>query len=256
MHDTTPILHMPHMFIADIGYTQEVDGDRSVGRLEVTDHLRIPGSGRPRPSVLATMADVHTGVLASRQTAPSVALTLDLAVWTLAESTSDWLEIEARPLKVGRTTLVYEAELREPTTGVVTTVSHVTFVASPRPQDVMPPARERPQAVSAMEKPFADALGAHAVSAGAVEASLEPYVSQSTGSMQGGVIALLAELAAESGSGAPVLDLDVRYLSSVRTGPARAVASPFGPGSSRVEVRDTGRDDRLCALAYARTGRA
>ncbi len=186
-----------------------------------------------------------------------VALTLDLTVRTVANpssETSEVVEIDARPRKVGRTTLFYEVEFRDPASGALTSVSHVTFVASPRPQDVMPPARPHARSTSALDQPFADALGARVLDAGVVEAELRPYVEQSTGSMQGGVIALLAEVAAESLAGAPVLDLDLRYLSSVRAGPARAVAHALDRVTSQVEIRDTGREDRLCALAVVRTG--
>lgn len=242
------------MFIADIGYTQEVVGDHAVGSLEVTDHLRVPGHRQVRPSVLATLADVYTGVLASRQTAPLVALTLDLTVRTLGEGDDDRLEVDAWPLKVGRTTLVYESEFRASSTGELQAVSYVTFVASPRPEDVMAPAAERTVTTSTFDRPFAEALGAR-VADGVVEIGLRPYVEQSTGSMQGGVIALLAELAGESFLGAPVADLELRYLSSVRVGPGRTVTRGLDASTARVEVRDAGRDDRLCALAFVRTAR-
>jgi hypothetical protein len=53
--------------------------------------------------------------------------------------------------------------------------------------------------------------------------------------------------------GGAVIDLDVRYLSAVRVGPARTSATAVGGSTARVEVRDAGSDERLAALVVART---
>jgi acyl-coenzyme A thioesterase PaaI-like protein len=104
-------------------------------------------------------------------------------------------------------------------------------------------------------QPLPEYVGAHVVAPGTAEVERAPFLEQAAGSLQGGVVALLAEMAAGSlAGGAPVLDLDVRYLSAVRVGPGRATATPFGGGLARVEVWDRGRADRLIALAFARTG--
>jgi len=63
-------------------------------------------------------------------------------------------------------------------------------------------------------------------------------------------------LAAESLMGSPVIDLDIRYLNSVRVGPGRATATLLGQGVVRVEVRDQGHDQRLTALVLARVASA
>ena len=52
--------------------------------------------------------------------------------------------------------------------------------------------------------------------------------------------------------GSVVTELDIRYLSAVRVGPARAVAVMVGATTARVEVRDAGNADRLTALVLAR----
>jgi acyl-coenzyme A thioesterase PaaI-like protein len=76
---------------------------------------------------------------------------------------------------------------------------------------------------------------------------------QPAGTIQGGAVALLVELAAESSAGAPIEDLEIRYLSAIRVGPARATAEVIAPGLIRVELRDVGRPDRLATVALART---
>jgi acyl-coenzyme A thioesterase PaaI-like protein len=79
-----------------------------------------------------------------------------------------------------------------------------------------------------------------------------PYVNQPAGTLQGGVVALLAELAAESLTRSRVLDLEVRYLSAVRVGPARTSAVALDDHTVRVEIRDPGNDDRLTTVVMAR----
>jgi acyl-coenzyme A thioesterase PaaI-like protein len=65
-------------------------------------------------------------------------------------------------------------------------------------------------------------------------------------------VAAVAEVAAETAAGSAVTDLDVRFLSAVRAGPARATAEVLGSGRVRVEVRDRGHGDRLTATLMAR----
>jgi acyl-coenzyme A thioesterase PaaI-like protein len=103
-----------------------------------------------------------------------------------------------------------------------------------------------------IELPFPEHVGASILEPGVVEMERTPFVVQAAGSLQGGAVALLGELAAESLTGSPVVDLDIRYLNSVRVGPGRATATLLGQGVVRVEVRDQGRDHRLTALVVAR----
>ena len=93
------------------------------------------------------------------------------------------------------------------------------------------------------------------VAPGVAEIELVEFVMQASQSLQGGVFGLLAEVAAESLTSAPVLDLDIRYLSAVRVGPGRATATLLGDDLVRVEVRDGGNDNRLASLILVRVGR-
>jgi hypothetical protein len=86
-----------------------------------------------------------------------------------------------------------------------------------------------------------------------VELDRVPYVTQPAGTIQGGAVALLGELAAESATGAPVTDLELRYLSAIRVGPAQTASTLLTDSSVRVEIRDAARPGRLATLALART---
>jgi acyl-coenzyme A thioesterase PaaI-like protein len=81
----------------------------------------------------------------------------------------------------------------------------------------------------------------------------DPYVLQPAGTIQGGAVALVAELAAETLSGRAVDDLQIRFLSTVRTGPARSSARSLTRDTVRAEVRDAG-TGRLTSVAIARLG--
>ena len=99
---------------------------------------------------------------------------------------------------------------------------------------------------------FPDYIAMRVVEPGVTEIEHGPFLQQASGSLQGGAVALLGELAAESLTQRPVLDLDTRYLTAVRQGPGRATAVEIGGGLVRAEVRDVGMDNRLAALVTAR----
>lgn len=243
------------MFLQDIGYTQEITDGVSQGWLQITDELRAPGSSQVRASVLATMSDVWTGALAGMACAPRVALTVDLTARILGDVGGDRLDIVGTVLKQGRTTIVAETDFRHPVTGTVVALSHATFVASPRPQDVIGPLSAGRTSANALSRPIAEALGARVLSPGVVQIERGPYVNQPSGTLQGGVVAVLAELAAESLTGVRVLELEVRYLSAVRVGPARTSAVTLDDHTVRVEARDAGNHDRLTTVVMARMDR-
>jgi acyl-coenzyme A thioesterase PaaI-like protein len=243
------------MFLQDIGYTQDISDGVSRGWLQITDELRAPGSSQVRASVLATMSDVWTGALAGMACAPRLALTLDLTAHILGDVGGDRLDIVGTLLKQGRTTIVAETEFRHPATGAVVALSHATFVASPRPQDVIGPLASARTSGNALNRHIAEALGAEVLSPGVAVIERGPYVNQPSGTLQGGVVAVLAELAAESLTGARVLELEVRYLSAVRVGPARTSARAMDDHTVRVEVCDTGNHDRLATVVMVRVDR-
>jgi acyl-coenzyme A thioesterase PaaI-like protein len=97
---------------------------------------------------------------------------------------------------------------------------------------------------------------------GVVEVAVVPEVCNPAGTLQGAMVALVAESAAEdliaSLAFEPVVvtELDIRYLAQAHVGPVRSHSRLLGTGpDDPVEVRlidsDTG---RITTLAYARAG--
>jgi acyl-coenzyme A thioesterase PaaI-like protein len=247
-------------FLSAIPFSFGVSEDNltAVGDATITEPMRAPGSILPRPSVLATVADCVAGVPSGLMITPRLSVTLDIVVRLIApapgEVRGDRLEMRGEIVKQGRSTVAGEVFFYDAATMKPVAYSYLTFMGSPRPQDRPPAFTRGMRTVGTMEKPFPEHVGAHILEPGVVEMERTPFVIQAAGSLQGGAVALLGEVAAESLTGLPVMDLDVRYLSAVRVGPGRATAAELGQGLVRVEVRDRGRDDRLIALALARVG--
>ncbi len=215
--------------------------------------LRFPGSGLPRTSVLATIADCVAGLPACIATSPRLAVTLDISVHLVATHCGDQLEIAGDIVKVGRSTVSGEVRFSDLQSKALLAVVYLTFMVSPRPQDRVPPMRRGMRTRGSLTIPLPEFLGVRTIADGVVEVDLVPLVMQASQTLQGGVFGVLAEVAARSLTGKAVLDLDIRYLNAVRVGPGRAIATLVGVNLVRVEVRDRGNDDRLASLIFIRT---
>ena len=246
------------MFVNDLGFGFDMseDGMIMTGDATITDALRSTGSSLPRPSVLATIADCVAGVPACLATTPRLAVTLDIAVRIVSDRCGDRLELAGEIVKMGRSTVAAEVRFSDPASHELVAHSYVTFMASPRPQDAAPPLIRGMRTTGSMPISFPDYIGMEVVEPGVTEIEHGPFLQQASGTLQGGAVALLGELAAESLTGQPALDLDTRYLSAVRQGPGRATAVSLGAGLVRAEVRDVGMDNRLAALVTARVAPA
>ena len=254
-------------FVIDLGFGAGRDGEGFVGSMEVTPEVCTPGTDHISIGALITLADCTAGPLAARISMPSLALTLDLTYTAIRRPPADVVHARAAVRKTGRATTFTETVLTDPA-GVPFGTCLGTFVSSPRPQDellrdpmeFLTRARVRPQ----VAVPLPEHMGIRLVAPGVTELHRHPKVLNQGQTLQGGAVAILAEVAAASAAsaavGAPmvVTELDVRYLATYRIGPGRATAEPLvvggdgGPTTVRVEVRDAGRDDRLGTVAIAR----
>lgn len=252
-----------------VGFTSELglhvslgdDPDTLAGRAEITPELCIPEAGVLRPSVLLTWADILTGSLANERTLPKICMTVDLGV-RVAGPIAAGTEITAvgRILKSGRTVSFTETTFSAagaPGRDEIVAISLGTFVASPRPQDTATSAfaavTTRERATRCPPAAVAEMLGSRVVAPGVVEVPRSPRILNWADTVQGGAVAAAAEEAvlALDGPSVPV-ELEVRYLGAVRAGPMRATARRFGEWM-RVEVHDVGNDDRMVAVATARS---
>lgn len=245
---------MDEIFISQLPFAGQLteDGAAMVGEVRVTPMLRPPGGATARPALLATVADCLAGTPACLLTRPRLALTLDIVVRLTSPVTGEHLRVDARVLKQGTRTIATEVHFTDTDSGELAASSYLTFTPSPRPQDLAPPAMGQMRTPGVLSVPLPELVGARTVAPGVVEIDHRPLVTQNSGTLQGGIVALLGELAAETLTGRPVVGLDTRYLTTVRVGPARTAARLLGQGLVRVEVRDSGNGDRLAALVTAR----
>lgn len=239
-------------FLEDLEFDYQPTDTGIAGSFDVTSHALVPGTDQVRLSVLASVGDVVTGILVSSRTKPLVALTVDLSVRLLAPCGVGPLQMESRVAKQGRSISATEAWFRRD--GVTVAHCWATFMGSPRPQDTLPGLpMQRARSTKTLPAPFADALGLRVIEPGVVDVDRRPYTLQPAGTIQGGVVCALAEVAAETRFGRPLQEIDVRYLSTIRIGPGRAEAELLTDELAQVTVTDAGRDDgRTASVAFAR----
>lgn len=251
-------------FMSTMGFSHDTADRRATGRATMGPYLRT-GDRWPGVAALLTFADVLIGQLASLRTALRISVTSDLWVRVLRPVPDDGqIQMTAELLNSGRTMTVGETQFFS-TSGDLLAMSAGTFLASPRPVDEVSDGfsdrvwRPDPEAVAPT---LVEQVGLRVLAPGQAEIVLRPDLVNATESLQGGLVALLGEVAAVSAAteatGRPhvVHDLQVRYLAAARIGPFRTSVALHGDGPSplvRVEVRDPGRDNRLASLMMADT---
>jgi uncharacterized protein (TIGR00369 family) len=219
----------------------------------------LDDQGSVRAGVLAIVVDVIGGGLSAWAAQPNWIATADLTLHLVRGSTGPTVQADARVLRSGRTTVVIEVTLRDTD---VFGLATMTFSVLPRrdsnPTFVADGATSRltfANDESGFTDPVTDALGITVVdrARGAIELPVVDYARNSLGSLQGGVVALGIEYAAEQAlrvaCGAPVTvtDLQVTYLALVR-GTLRTdvdvLHAQADHGSAYVDVVDIGGESR------------
>lgn len=241
--------------LAELGLATRRAGDGLHGTASVTPEMHVPGTARLRTSILAAWADTLTGLLATQVTAPRVPVTLELDVQLYrpapASGTVDGI---AAAVKVGRS--VFVASVRFTTAcAEPLAVAHASFMTAPDPGITLPPAFdvELPRARKRLARPFAERAGCERRGPGLAVLPRSEDGLNVSGTVNGGLIALVAEEAALSlAPGSALCSLGLRYLQPARTGPVVAAAE-MRDGLAQVEVRDSGNGDRLTGIATART---
>jgi acyl-coenzyme A thioesterase PaaI-like protein len=88
---------------------------------------------------------------------------------------------------------------------------------------------------------------------GAAELYITGPARNPWGILHGSLFALVVEAAMASAQPqARIDDLIVRFVAPARVGPARAQATYVDGNLWRIDVRDVGNDDRVCATSFAR----
>ena len=265
MSDARSPHDLPH-FSEHLDFRWEAGDGSFTARAEVQEHLRVPGSLLPRAGVLAMYADNLGGFMCSVGFG-TPAPTVDLSVHVFRRPVSPVLHLESRFLRKGRSISVAETWFTcegEADPFATAVASHMAMGDPAETSfDLEAAERRRAKPTAMLDEPIARRAGIRAVGDGTVELAPAPHVINGIGTLHGGMLALLAEegcavaLAAEDGRDHVVTGLDVRYLSSPRVGPARAIGTALRSDDVGtycwVEVVDAGDGDRPSVHAFATT---
>jgi uncharacterized protein (TIGR00369 family) len=284
----------PGHFLGDLGIDVEVVSDtQAVARARVTPFMTGP-DGSVRAGVLATVVDVVAGMLGVHVLRPDWMATADLSLQLVTPTRGPSIEARAELVRRGRTTMVVEALVFDvlddgtPVSGPGGTSAPVawsTVTLAILPGGNRTATQELPAdlprhltiAGRGLDRPVEETLGATELQAaeGRISLPVHPYLHNSIGAVQGGIMAILAELAGERALSAAaagpmvVTSLQVAYLALGRvgpittratvlggsTGPAEGADGGDGPDSAVVELTDEGADNRLTTVVNVR-GRA
>ncbi len=261
--------------LSDLGIEAEATSDTTAKvRTRVTPHITGPNGG-VRTGVLATLVDIVGGAVAVRALRPDWMATADLTVQVVRPAVGPWVEARGAVVRRGRTTLVIEAMVFEvqpdgadlPGRSDPVATATMTFAVLPgRNETVVPDGLPSRWAFtgSGFDGSVVDALGMAVLdpAAGRVSLPVREYSFNSFGAVQGGVMALLGDVAGGSlldavagpAMSCVVTDLQVAYLALGRVGPIVTrgrVLEADGPGgrmSAVVELHDEGADGRLTTV--------
>jgi acyl-coenzyme A thioesterase PaaI-like protein len=249
-----------------LGVTAEFrDGDLE---MQLRPRAEILRHGGVRASVLALMIDVVAGIV----------LDDDPGVWTLTSDLSVRMRPIPAPERIDTRTTILRRGQRSAAAMVDLVNEQDELVATgaigfskvqrrdgdpPKPPISLDRITEMFDGSSTLTHPLREEAGIRVLDpmVGSVEMPLTPVVRNPAGTLQGAMVALLAEAAAEEmvsarfDMPAVVTDLDLRYLAQTGAGPVRTRCRLLGDGPGapiEVELFDVSRD-RMTTLVYART---
>jgi acyl-coenzyme A thioesterase PaaI-like protein len=255
-----PVLHpghIEHHIMRDLGFAVKPEGDEMHGTGAVVPEMWNPGTSALRTSVLAAWADMVAGYLAMGLFDPGVPVTLDLDVHVHRPPEDlTVVRMAGHIAKSGRSVSMLSIDITDDG-GRAVGFANATFMAAPNPSLRMPTIVRDDEGLlkphpSRLEVPFAERAGCERVDPGRATIPLRPDGLNASGTLNGGLLALVVEEAALSvGDAGGLASLSMRYAQPVRVGPAVAEADVVA-GLGRVTVRDAGRDDRVAVIATTR----
>lgn len=226
-----------------------------VGTAPMRAELCAPGTERVRTGAIATMVDLVAGHVPNGAHGPTVDLRVEL--FGVVPITGD-ITLTARPLRVGKRLIVADIEFAS-AGGVVFGHATTTFINNELPVSYRETNPSVPEFGAANPDEF---ISATRRPDGAFELPVTDAIANGPqGTIQGGVQALLAEIAADhvlaDAAGTPerrstATDLDIRYLGRLPVGPMVAtptvVSRDDAGGHVTVRLTDGGNDDSFVSF--------
>ncbi|MQY19796.1 PaaI family thioesterase [Nocardia macrotermitis] len=240
--------------LLELGFATRRVGDELHGSATISPEMHVPGTDHLRTSVLAIWLDTMGGLLASLVLHPRVPMTLELDVNLFGPAPgSGEVHAVGRTVKAGRS--VFVAEIEFSVDDVPIGFGATSFMAAPNP-DVQLPRKlsiDMPPRGPRLSLPLAERARCERREPGVAVLPRTEDGLNAAGTVNGGLLALAAEEAVLSlGPSNGLSFLGLRYLQAARVGPVVATAA-VRHGVGRVELRDSGQDDRITTLATTRT---
>ena len=234
--------------------------------LEALDHAHAEmaispaardASGAVAMGSLVTLVDLACARVTFAAAHPHWIATADLSLSTTRRPTDGVVRADCRVVRAGSKLIVAEVDLGDVGTALATFVRipkeaslverALSGIGDRTKMDLFTP----PLTISLIER-----MGLRIID-GSAELDRTPYVGNSIGTINGGMLGYLVAAAAEEATGMGTADLTLRYLGQTKVGPARATATVIRRSAehavSDVAVRDAGADGALLARALVTT---
>lgn len=235
----------------------EVQPGRTQNRAWMATHEFVQNAnGRVRTGLVATLVDAICGGLAAVTAQPGWIATADLTMHVAKPIEGDVVGAVARVRRAGRTTIVLESEVFvDDDEANPVALATATFQVLER-REMNPtlageltddePRRPFVEGAKCFTEAAYDACGFERVDDTRMQVSPSPYILNSLGGVQGGILASLVDAATENalGAGMETVDVHLTYLALAKVGPIVATAAVrerhASHGSCSVELFDVG----------------
>jgi uncharacterized protein (TIGR00369 family) len=262
--DYPPLHHMLRDLLISVEFP---DSARCVVRAPVVPEI-CTDQGGAHVGVVATLMDILGASLAIRAVYPDWIATSGLSIYTTRPAMSGTIVASGTAIRAGQSVNVIDVDICEESIGAThpsTSVgcAIITFSRLPRKKDTLEVKVDSVNSTTfaiegaGLHRRYLDEVGLQILDerAGIIEIKMTDYVRNSFQAIQGGIIALLADIAgqcaARAATGQPLItrDISIHYLSQGRIGPfrtkAKVIRKTGDTALTRVEVIDTGANDRL-----------
>jgi len=250
---------------ARLGLGARLEGDELVLELRPTAESTVHGA--VRCSVISFVVDAAAGIPFDDD--PDVwMLTTDMSVRMQPVAASGRLDARTTLMRRGGRSVTSIVDVTTESGSLVAMGAAGFAKVRRRPDDPVKPLVTPADAVNLfrhsppLTRPLREEADIEVIdaAAGVVQVVVTPQLQNPAGTLQGAMVALVAEVATEELTGARsdrpmvVTDIDLRYLARVSAGPVRTRARLLGDGPDapvEVVLFDTS-DDRITTLAYTR----
>jgi acyl-coenzyme A thioesterase PaaI-like protein len=262
----------PHHVIRDLRIVSErLALDHSVCSCPLSDYVRN-AAGAAGLGLIVALTDISGATVSLAAASPDWPATADLAYQAIAPVTEGPVLADARLVRRGSRTIVVEVEVfdglgsedtaaaRPAGTGLMTfgripgSASAITI--DPK-QNMGRSSAARPD--SHLSAPLLDEIGLRVIDAnhGVVELAKNDYIRNSFGTINGGVMGMVMQGAAEAACEARgrfvATDTQIHYLAQTKAGPLRTLTRTIRTATDHVVCRiravDSGNEDLVVALA-------